>query len=166
MNRKGLGPSISMVVVSGDVAEAARPKEYEDAEAFFGILSATLEVERWRFVFIPGNHDVSWAACKKVEADQEELGFDDNTLRTLMDRDKFRNFESFLTKFYGDSRATATAAVALPGGAFVYDFPQLETSVAGPNSCEAESHRRRDHKGLVSEAQATGLNETLESRRI
>jgi 3',5'-cyclic AMP phosphodiesterase CpdA len=157
LSRKGVGQSISLVVISGDIAEAARPKEYEDAEVFFGTLAATLEVERRRFVFIPGNHDVSWPACKRAEADQEEQGFDDNELRKLIDRTKFLNFERFLDKFYGDSRTTATAAVTLAGGAFVYDFPQFEISVAGLNSCEAESHRRRDHKGLLSEAQAEAL---------
>jgi 3',5'-cyclic AMP phosphodiesterase CpdA len=157
IRRRGLNQKVSVVVVSGDVAEAARPAEYANAEVFFATLAVKLELDRRRFVFIPGNHDVSWPACKRAEADQEEFGFNDEKLRNLIDQNKFSNFERFLDSFYEMPRAAATAAVALPDRAFVYDFNELELSVAGLNSCETESHRRQDHKGLISEPQAQAL---------
>src|SRR5258705_3901435 len=55
---------VAIVLVTGDVAEAARPGEYEHALTFFGALVARLGVLRSSVVFVPGNHDVSWTRCK------------------------------------------------------------------------------------------------------
>ena len=53
---------VGLCIVTGDVAEAARKKEYQDALVFFEALVGNLGLERPRFVFAPGNHDVS---CRK-----------------------------------------------------------------------------------------------------
>lgn len=54
------------------------------------------------FVFVPGNHDVSWWACQKAEADQGEMGFDDDGLRRRLDAVKLVRYREFLEAFYGD----------------------------------------------------------------
>ena len=64
--RDTLAPGVpfAAVVVTGDVAETARPREYEDAAAFLGALAQEIELAPRRFVFCPGNHDVSWDNCQ------------------------------------------------------------------------------------------------------
>ena len=153
--RLGLSTPVSLAVVTGDVAEAARPKEYEAAQSFFINLAASLGLDHQRFVFVPGNHDVSWPACKRAEADQEEFDFGDDELRRRFNRDKFANFESFLSEFYG--APFESVGVRLPASARVYDFPDLEITVAGLNSCEVESHRLEDHRGFLGRKQAQGI---------
>jgi len=55
----GITDRVDLVVVTGDVAEAAKPKEYETAAGFLTALAGALGLEHRRFVFVPGNHDVS-----------------------------------------------------------------------------------------------------------
>ena len=79
------GSRVDLVAVTGDIAESGKPTEFKDGERFLAALAGELGLDRRRFVFVPGNHDVSWPACKKVEADQEEEGFDENELRRRME---------------------------------------------------------------------------------
>jgi formylglycine-generating enzyme required for sulfatase activity/3',5'-cyclic AMP phosphodiesterase CpdA len=146
---------VGLVIVTGDIAETAIPPEYETAQKFFEILSDELKLNRTRFVFAPGNHDVSWANCKRVAIDQEEEGFDEETLRQRMDALKFGRFEDFLKGFYRKERKNFVTA--LERGAFVHNFPDIRLSVGVLNSCELESHRKQDQRGYLSEIQAQSL---------
>lgn len=58
---------VGLLLVTGDLAEAARPKEYRAALEFFSALVGHLSLERSRVVFVPGNHDVSWTKCLEVQ---------------------------------------------------------------------------------------------------
>lgn len=48
------------MLVTGDIAEAARPGEYDSALIFFGALVGRPGMLRSAVVFVSGNHDVSW----------------------------------------------------------------------------------------------------------
>jgi 3',5'-cyclic AMP phosphodiesterase CpdA len=150
------GSRIDLVAVTGDIAESGRPTEFKDGELFLAALAGELGLDRRRFVFVPGNHDVSWPACKKVAADQEEEGFDENELRRRMDQVKLGRYEEFLQSFYG-VKDLAEVALPLGRGAYLYSFPDLYLSVAALNTCEKESHRRSDHMGFLSPEQAEAL---------
>lgn len=145
-----------LVVVTGDIAESGKPTEFEIGAQFLTALAGELGCEHQRFVFVPGNHDISWPLCRKVELDQEEEDFDEVELRCRMNMVKLGRYEFFLKQFYGVDELSAVAT-PLECGAFVYNEPDLGLSIAALNSCEKESHRLGDHLGYFSQQQADAL---------
>ncbi|MCP4693180.1 MAG: hypothetical protein GY859_34375, partial [Desulfobacterales bacterium] len=146
---RGLKERPDLVVVTGDVAQTALGKEYDDAAAFFESLRESLErVPRDRFVFTPGNHDVSWFQCQRVEIDKNEFALTEEKFRKKLNQVKFQSFDAFTRDFLGKPRAET--GLALTRGAILHDFPDLMLSVGALNSCEQESHMDKDHLGLVS----------------
>lgn len=143
---------VDLVVVSGDVAERGKPKEFEAGRAFLEALAGELGVLPRRFVFVPGNHDVSWPECKRVEVDQEVEEFDAAELRRRTEAVKLKHYDDFLSHFYGKD---LPAVVALDRGGQLYNLPELRLSVGALNSCERETHKV--HGGLVSQEQAQSL---------
>ena len=164
--RRSLTQDIDLVIVSGDVAETGLPKEYEQAKTFFLQLAAELELDPRRFVFTPGNHDVSWIQCKRAVLDLEEQdqGKDEQALRKIMDATKFNSFEKFIEDFQGPRFIEDSPGISKPSNgvlldkhAFVYDFSRLNISCVAMNSCERESHRKADHLGEISKEQAQAV---------
>src|SRR4051794_30190932 len=94
------GSRIDLIAVTGDIAESGKPTEFKEGELFLAALAGELGLDRRRFIFVPGNHDVSWPACKKVSADQEEEGFNEDELRKRLDAVKLGRYEEFLRSFY------------------------------------------------------------------
>jgi 3',5'-cyclic AMP phosphodiesterase CpdA len=156
--RMGLEGRVDLVVVTGDIAETGVPAEFEQGRHFLTSLAGTLGTEHRRFVFVPGNHDVSWAACKIEELKRQLEGFGDAELRRRMDAEKLKPYREFLTGFYGDG-VLAELARALPMEAWLYRYPELSLSVAGLNSCERESHLPADHRGEIGREQAQAVME-------
>lgn len=157
--REGVGiqAEIQMVIVSGDLTEVGKPTEFEQAEAFLNALSEKIRLEHERFVFTPGNHDVSWPRCKQVAAEQEIAWFDEAELRRRMDAVKFQFYDAMLARFYGKPLADVPERRQLKCGGWLHNFPQLRLSVAALNTSELESHRSADHRGHLSEQQALAL---------
>lgn len=176
--RRNLGwmEEVELVLVTGDVAEAARPPEYRAALEFFRALKQALSLVPSRFVFVPGNHDISWKRCKqelagvdtKIEEGEVKEADRERASRAAMDAVKLLRFDEMVAEFYGSddakaaaragtSRASVSGATPLACGAYVHDLPELWVSVAALNSCEQESHRGEDHGGLVSQAQAQAV---------
>lgn len=50
---------INLCIVTGAVAEAAHPREYQQALTFYEALAGALGLERTRFIFTPGHHDMA-----------------------------------------------------------------------------------------------------------
>lgn len=155
MRRRKAKGRVALVLTTGDIAEAARPSEYKSAAAFFVGMAKALGLPRRSFVFTPGNHDVSWARSHAAQLEQDDREFDDAELRRRMDLYKFENFEEFVSSFYGEERGDTV--IPLARGAVVHNFEELSVSVASLNSCEVESHRPGDHKGVLSEQQAQAV---------
>ncbi|MCP4351726.1 MAG: metallophosphoesterase [Desulfobacterales bacterium] len=141
--------SVGLVIVTGDIAEAALPEEYSQANIFFDVLIEYLPLRRERFIFVPGNHDVSWNKCKEIE----KKGMDDKKLEERMDAVKFDYFEQFLREFYHDDRKKF--AINIEKNAYIYNFNELSISVGALNSCEVESHLKQ--QGYLSKLQLEGL---------
>ncbi len=152
----GTDGKVDLVVVTGDVAEAAKEPEFSMGAAFLTALAGELGLGHERFVFVPGNHDVSRHLCRKVEIDQDDEGFDDGELRRRLDAVKLQRYEGFLKSFYGVDDLDEIAQ-PLRRGARLYSFPELRLSVAALDSCEVESHRREDHRGALSREQAQAV---------
>lgn len=153
----GWQEAIGLVLVTGDIAEAAHPREYREAAIFFAALARELALPSRCFVFVPGNHDISWTQCRIVEAQLDEEESPASELRGRLDTVKFAHFEQFVRNFHGGKprhEVEGGAVSELPRGAFIHDFPELGVSIAALNSCERESHRKEDHVGLISREQA------------
>ena len=62
--KAGYGLAPDLVVTSGDLAEHAKPSEFEQVHDCLIELSEGLDLGRDRVVMVPGNHDVNWAKCQ------------------------------------------------------------------------------------------------------
>ncbi|HVT18944.1 MAG TPA: metallophosphoesterase [Thermoanaerobaculia bacterium] len=157
---------IELVLVTGDVAEAGKRSEFENARRFLAALAGGLGLVAGRFVFVPGNHDINWASCKRVEAELEEREeLAPELLRRRLDEVKLDIYFEFLRSFYGVADLAEVAA-PLGRGANLFRFPQLRLAVAALNSCEKESHRPADHAGLVSREQAEAALSALRGAEV
>jgi 3',5'-cyclic AMP phosphodiesterase CpdA len=152
--------SVGLVIVTGDIAEAARPPEYATAAAFFRAFARELALSTHRFVFVPGNHDISWTKCREIEGQLEDGAFPARELRARLDAVKLAHFEGFIREVHGGKarhEVDGAAVTSLGHGVFLHDFPDLGISVAALNSCERESHRKEDHVGAIGEGQAQAV---------
>lgn len=69
--KKEHGVDVDLVVVTGDVAEWGKRKEYVAAEGFLIALHEGLGLERHRVLMVPGNHDVNWNDCDYAIVEDE-----------------------------------------------------------------------------------------------
>ncbi len=149
------GERIGLVIVTGDIAEAGLPRHYAEARAFFDGLVGVLGLPRSRFLFVPGNHDVSWPHCKIAEQQQPIEGFDDAELARRINDVKLQPYRAFLAGFYDCAQGELEGVTPLGHDAFVHGFDDLGVSVALLDSCERENHRT--HGGAFGEYQAQAL---------
>lgn len=136
----------AVVVVTGDISEIALSTEYDLAAAFFAGLSSGLDIPPGRFVFLPGNHDVSWDACIEMEARSRRGKFPEPELTRRMTVAKFEDFQEFVRTFGGTGACPQDQ---------VCDFRDVGLSVAALNSCLDETNKY--HIGSCSEPQAQAL---------
>lgn len=135
-------PEIKLVMVTGDIAEYAEKKEYEYALDFFNSLKQHLSLDSSQFVFLPGNHDVSWSACEKITEEVRSSGEIDTTIEKEIDKVKFKTFDQeFIGKFFG--KKWRELSVCLPKDGHLYDFDELKISVAALNTCEKEDNLKQ-----------------------
>ncbi len=119
--RESYNLTVDLLVVSGDLAEQAKPSEFEQVHEFLVQLSDGLGLGRDRVVIVPGNHDVSWSKCRGYFADCE--GDETEPVRPYWP--KLEPFAAMFRRFYGD----------LPGKAFppdqpwaIFEVPELQDS--------------------------------------
>ncbi|HLC15871.1 MAG TPA: metallophosphoesterase, partial [Thermodesulfovibrionia bacterium] len=156
-------PAINLVIATGDIAEAARPPEYNQALTFFNTLAQELKISPINFVFAPGNHDVSWTKCTDSENELYNELIDEKEFLRRIEIDKFYFFEKFLKDFY--QKETRSRAQPLKEAqAFVYDFNDLNISVGVLNSCEQVTNKK--HEGQLSRKQAQALMDYWQKNKI
>jgi 3',5'-cyclic AMP phosphodiesterase CpdA len=146
---------VGLCLITGDVAEAARPQEYKEALEFFTALADFLRLSRERLIFVPGNHDVSWDNTEQLKIEQRKRGFSDDEYERRSREQKFEFFDGFLRDFHGTSREQLPNVKALGHGAFVHSFPDERLAIAVLNSSERESHLHQG--GALSREQAQAL---------
>jgi len=146
---------MKLVIITGDITDTAEPEQYNLAFLFFKSLADEFGLNHEYFIFVPGNHDVSWANCKKIEEDGKKLGLNDYEIRDQLDQAKLLPFEDFLQKFYGRSRRDFLDN--LGKNAYIYNFMESNLTIAALNSCEKESHRLEDRIGKFGDKQAKSL---------
>jgi 3',5'-cyclic AMP phosphodiesterase CpdA len=146
-----------LLIVTGDIAELGKTKEFDDALLLFG-LAQLLGLPRHRIVVIPGNHDINRKSCEsyfnRCEADDKEP--------VPPYGPKWDQYSSFFQKVY-DGKTDFTFVPDQPWTLF--PIPDLKVVVAGLNSTMAESHVEDSHHGQVGEAQLRWFAERLEPFR-
>jgi 3',5'-cyclic AMP phosphodiesterase CpdA len=122
-----------LLICTGDLAEWAWKKEFDDAMEFLSQLAERLEIKRDRVVIIPGNHDVHRRDCESYFKDFIEGG--DPVVAPWYP--KWKKYEAAFSGFYKN----------VPGATFhegqpwsLFCIPALEVVVAGLNSTWIEGH--------------------------
>jgi calcineurin-like phosphoesterase family protein len=159
-------PSVDLIVVSGDIAEVAKPKEFDQGHAFLTAMREELQLPPGRTIFVPGNHDYNWSLCKQVDAAREIYEFDDAEYLRRINAVKFQFYTEFLEKFYGCGVAQLLGRTPLDAncGAYLCDFTidGRRLSFAALNTSETETHKT--YGGELGEAQAKALMATWMSK--
>jgi 3',5'-cyclic AMP phosphodiesterase CpdA len=149
-DREGIRPDL--VVLSGDLAEQARPSEFGQVRESVTAVASALGLKPDRVAMVPGNHDVNWHKCQacltECQADEREP--------EAPYWPKWKPFADMLDAFYGvETRRTAGP---MPGPDLVGWGPILRTEMSGisehkivpqPTMCEPE---RRHVRATVAPA--------------
>jgi predicted MPP superfamily phosphohydrolase len=155
-------PKIDIVVVTGDIAEKALEKEYAYALAFFNALKEHLSLGTDRFVFLPGNHDVSWGECARIREQLKNSKTAAGDIDNELQRVKFLTFcTEFIEKFYGKKWNELPGC--LPLHAHIYDFNDFHISIAALNTCEKEDNLKQI--GCFGEIQANEILKYWENEK-
>lgn len=136
-------PPIDLIVLSGDVGERGKRKEYEDASSFIRELLQALNLDRERVVVVPGNHDVSWNLSRSYFEECEDA----DTTPDIPYAKKWRHYQDFVTELHGPTAFTEEQPYRL------HRFDDLRLVVAAMNSTIKESHREQDHYGWCGSEQ-------------
>ncbi|MEK6258137.1 MAG: DUF4062 domain-containing protein [Planctomycetota bacterium] len=152
--------TVSLVIVTGDIAESGLPSEFRAALEFLISLAEEMKLSRDRFVFLPGNHDISWADCRIVRAGKDGEKFPAAEFEDRLNTEKLSNYRAFLSSFYealvsNENLAELQNARPLGHGGWLRDFPDLQLSVAALNTSEREHDVSKG--GFLSEEQAQTL---------
>ncbi len=146
-----------LAVLTGDLAEWGKRKEFEQVASFASRLGELLELERRRVLVVPGNHDINRDAC---EAYFKDCAAEDTAPISPYWK-KWKFYHEFFAKFY----AGIDEYVFREDQPWtLFELPELETVVAGLNSTMVESHRETDHYGHVGEKQLQWFAERLKRR--
>ena len=135
-----------IVVVTGDITQRAYKWEFGQAIRYFTSLQTYLGVDRSNFLFLPGNHDVSWVECENFFKSRhiENLSKYDKEI----DIEKFEQFNRFKNEFYEKDMP----GIVKDYGVFIYLYEQFRLCIVALNSCELITHKY--HVGHISEYQA------------
>ncbi|MFB6535030.1 TIR domain-containing protein [Streptomyces noursei] len=146
-------PAPDLLVVTGDLTASGSPRECDQALSFLTGLRSQLGLPPQRVVVVPGNQDVSQAACRgyfhTCEADEippQPPYWPKWRHYTRLFRGLYEGLD---TVFDSDQPWT------------LFPVPELHTVVAGFNSSIAASHRPDDQYGFLGRDQAAWFAEAL-----
>lgn len=121
-----------LVVASGDLAEWAMPKEFEQVRSLFDMLTEKLALPHDRVVMVPGNHDINRNLCQAYFLTCAGEGSEP----TPPFWNKWKPYHEMFEAFYKDSPPQFTLEEPWAW----YEMPDLKLVVAGLNSTMAERH--------------------------
>jgi 3',5'-cyclic AMP phosphodiesterase CpdA len=142
--RKGV-PAVDLVILSGDIAERGKSREFEQAKEFVDQICGALRLGPEQFVVVPGNHDVNWDLSLAAFAEWKD-DHDDADPPPPYPR-KWKHYREFVTSLHGPAAFTEEQPYRL------HRFDDLRVVVAALNSTIKESHRPKDHFGLCGRDQ-------------
>jgi WD40 repeat protein/uncharacterized protein YjbI with pentapeptide repeats/3',5'-cyclic AMP phosphodiesterase CpdA len=147
-------PNPDLILVTGDLMEAGRPRERDQALAFLTRLRVRLGLEPDRLLIIPGGHDVSRTACQAYFLHCES-------------RDKepqqpyFPKLDHFAELFRDVYQGLDGPLFDIAQPWTLFAVPELRVVVAGLNSTIAITHRAEDDYGWIGDAQAAWFAKQL-----
>ena len=144
-----------LVVVTGDITQQANIWEFHHALQFFNGLQDALTIARSNFVFMPGNHDISWGVCKKYFENYPHKSA--NEYDPQLYEQKMWDFINFRNRFYEND--PPALVINTERGAVLHVFENINLCIAALNSCEEETHEK--HIGVISEPQAQAVMDGL-----
>lgn len=137
------GAAPDLVVVAGNLAENAKPAEYEMAYLFLRRLRDGLRLEPNRLTVVPGEHDVNRRKCEAYFLDREAE--DESAAPPYWP--KWEPYAAMFTRFYGTEFRMDQPWQCV-------QIPELNIVVAGLNSTMAQSHHDIDNYGWLGPEQA------------
>jgi len=131
---------ITCVVVTGDIADSGSPNEYAQAQQFFAAIKEYLNIEKEKFVFVPGNHDINRVLCESARLRAKALSY--SFVPPYFE--KFIPYKGFYDYFYDEFREFNEKLFVL------HELDEPGLIIIGLNSCFMESELPNDHYGWVS----------------
>jgi len=146
------GVSPDLLIASGDIAEHAKPAEYDRAYLFLRALREELKFDTSRVVVVPGPRDVNSGKCQAYFLDCESV--DEKAMEPYWP--KWEPFAAMFTRLY-DTEFRMDQPWRYT------EIPELNIAVAGFNSTMANSHRETDHYGWLGKEQLHWFARRLET---
>ncbi|WP_228001547.1 TIR domain-containing protein [Nocardia australiensis] len=143
-----------LIVVSGDMTDSGRPREVDDALSFLSGMRVLLGLEPDRLIVVPGNHDVSKAACHAYF-----LGCEARERKPQPPY--FPKLEQYARMFTELYQGLDNLVFDIGQPWTLYPIPELRVVVAGLNSTMAATHLPEDDYGHIGEPQAAWFAERL-----
>jgi WD40 repeat protein len=150
--RRDSGVSPDLVIVAGDVAEHAKPTEYDMAYSFLRTLREGLRLDATRLVVVPGCRDVNFGKCEAYFIDRKSE--DEEAAQPYWP--KWEPYAAMFTRLYNTE-------LRMDQPWLYAEIPELNLAVAGLNSTIAESHRDTDHYGWLGEEQLRWFARRMET---
>lgn len=138
-----LHQGIKYLVVTGDISNKAREKEYEKALAFLNKVVDKLKLDKKNVMLCLGNHDISWRELDDIIYNEDISEEDKKEIHKR--EEKYRYFKEFYNKFYNNSKEFC-------GKTAIFDKiidTQDRIIILGVNTCYKESHHKEDHIGFI-----------------
>jgi predicted phosphodiesterase len=149
-------PVPNVVVISGDLTQAAELAEYEEASTFVQKLIGRLGLGVDSLVIVPGNHDVHWPTCREnfrllpqpPAGIPRDLCFEMNgeylcpTSEDAFEK-RLTNFRNFYKHIFGCDYPTHRN-----NHFTITPLPDLHTTFVGFSSCDSISHKK--HRGKIN----------------
>jgi len=155
-NRYELLPD--MVIVTGDLTNKGRDREFEEAFHFLERIEQSLKLPRERIVIIPGNHDINRNRCEEYFEECEEF----EETPSLPYWKKWQPWEKMFREFYLECPDITFAKEEYWT---LFEIEDQRVVIAGLNSTVADSHRKDDHYGYLGEEQLHWFEMKLKNAR-
>ena len=155
---------VDLLVLSGDVAHTAVKEEYVYASHFLERLLELLGMEdrRQDVIIVPGNHDVSWAALRRVWRGKKKP-HDAPTIRACAGhKEKMQNFRNWFNRFYKKGSVRYRYNFGKP--VYFDEVRRAELAVVGLDSCELLTHNQAMNKGVVQYDQSEAARKFFSAR--
>ena len=127
------------LVVTGDIADAAKTAEYNGFFFFLKELCKKFNILPENVLLLPGNHDINRS---KLEDYCDENQISDRDASKYFEI-KLKNFMVFYKNFFGRELEASNAILDY------ITIKEINTSILGLNSLVKESHLKSDHVGFI-----------------
>jgi len=166
-------PKPDILVISGDLTQASREEEYEEAFTFIDTLKNELTVpDMSRVIVVPGNHDINWdisgtvftrTGCSKPSGVDDALIVPMGPLYLWTDEKSFAQRLAPFSEFYRRIRNRGYD-VERKDQFDIWIYPEFGICFVGLNSCDRVDHVR--FQGEIYEEALFNAENRLKDKKI